>query len=256
MKKILLVGKINDAVKGIEQLLGSHFHVQICPLHYEAVSDMLKVVTPDLILISLVGAYEEHNKIFNMLQADHGQVPVLTIGTEAEKRTFLQFYNEQQFDNLIRPVDNTKIMENVCVKIGALLTVRADGSYEVKEVRTRKLVMIVDDNAATLRTIKEMIQDNYDVTVATSGMKALTAMGKNPPDLILLDYEMPVCDGKQTLEMIRADDEFKDIPVIFLTGVSDRAHIEAVLTLKPAGYMLKPAIKEKLLEIIDKTINA
>ena len=56
--------------------------------------------------------------------------------------------------------------------------------------------------------------------------------------------------------MIRADDEFKDIPVIFLTGVSDRAHIEAVLTLKPAGYMLKPAIKEKLLEIIDKTINA
>ena len=147
-------------------------------------------------------------------------------------------------------------MENVCAKIGALLTVRADGSYEVKEVRSRKLVMIVDDNAATLRTIKEMIQDNYDVTVATSGMKALTAMGKNPPDLILLDYEMPVCDGKQTLEMIRADDEFKDIPVIFLTGVSDRAHIEAVLTLKPAGYMLKPAIKEKLLEIIDKTINA
>ncbi len=250
MKKILLVGKINDAVKGLEQLLGANFHVQICPLHYEALSDMLKVLDPDLILISLVGAYDEHNKIFNMLQADHSDTPVLTIGTESEQRSFLSFYDANQFENLIRPVGNTQIMQKVCEKLDASFTVRFDGSYEIKENRTKKLIMIVDDNAATLRSIKEMIQGEYDVTVATSGMKALTAMGKNPPDLILLDYEMPVCDGKQTLEMIRADDEFKDIPVIFLTGVSDRAHIEAVLELKPAGYMLKPAIKEKLLDAI------
>ena len=64
----------------------------------------------------------------------------------------------------------------------------------------------------------------------------MTAIGKKRPDLILLDYEMPVCDGRQTLEMIRADEELKDIPVIFLTGVNDREHIESVLSLKPAGY--------------------
>ncbi len=55
--------------------------------------------------------------------------------------------------------------------------------------------------------------------------------------------------------MIRADEDFKDVPVIFLTGVSDRAHIEAVLNLKPAGYMLKPAIKEKLLTAIKERIG-
>ncbi len=254
MKRILLVGKINDAVKGMEQLLGDHFHVQICPLHYESLKDMLKVLTPDLILISLVGAFDAHNNIFNMLQADFSSTPVLTIGTESEKRAFLQFYDEKQFENLIRPVSNTQIMKTVCQKMDVEFTVRFDGSYEIKEKRSRGLVMIVDDNAAILRTIKEMIQSEYDVVVATSGMKALTAMGKNPPDLILLDYEMPVCDGKQTLEMIRADDEFKDIPVIFLTGVSDREHIEAVLDLKPAGYMLKPPIKEKLLAAIGDKI--
>jgi len=184
----------------------------------------------------------------------YDDIPVVTIGTETEKRTFLRFYDDRQFQNLIRPVSNTTIMQAVCTSLDASFKVRYDGSYEITENRTKRLVMIVDDNAATLRTIKEMIQDYYDVTVATSGMKALTAMGKNPPDLILLDYEMPVCDGKQTLEMIRADDEFKDIPVIFLTGVSDREHIEAVLNLKPAGYMLKPAIKEKLIEAIDSKI--
>ena len=83
----------------------------------------------------------------------------------------------------------------------------------------------------------------------------MTAIGKKRPDLILLDYEMPVCDGRQTLEMIRADADLMDIPVIFLTGVSDRAHIEAVLGLKPAGYLLKPPIREKIVEAIEKALT-
>ncbi len=253
MKKILLVGKINDAVKGIDGLLGDHFHVQLCSLNANSLLDILKVVMPDLILVSLVGAYDVDSVIFNMLEIDFSSIPVLTIGTESENRLFLDYYKSEQFENLIRPTDNTSIMEAVCRKIGVSLSVK-DGKYIIKENREKKLVMVVDDNAVTLRTIKEMIQESYDVSIATSGMKALTSMGKNPPDLILLDYEMPVCDGKQTLEMIRADDEFKDIPVIFLTGVNDRAHIEAVLSLKPAGYMLKPAIKEKLLDAIEKVI--
>ena len=99
-----------------------------------------------------------------------------------------------------------------------------------------------------------MIEGEYDVTVATSGIQAMTAIGKRRPDLILLDYEMPVCDGRKTLQMIRADEELKDIPVIFLTGISDRAHVQAVVELKPAGYLLKPAVKEGLLEAIGKRI--
>ena len=47
--------------------------------------------------------------------------------------------------------------------------------------------------------------------------------------MIFLDYEMPICDGKMTLEMIRELEESKDIPVVFLTGVSDKEHIAAVL---------------------------
>ena len=52
--------------------------------------------------------------------------------------------------------------------------------------------------------------------------------------------------------MIRADNDLKDIPVIFLTAINDRANIEAVLKLKPAGYFLKPAEKNRLLAEIDK----
>ena len=70
-----------------------------------------------------------------------------------------------------------------------------------------------------------------------------------------MDYEMPVCDGKMTLEMIRADEDMKDIPVVFLTAINDRANIQAVLKLKPAGYFLKPPIKEKLIAEIEKILH-
>ena len=66
---------------------------------------------------------------------------------------------------------------------------------------------------------------------------------------------MPVCDGKMTLEMIRADEDLTSIPVVFLTAVNDRANIEAVLKLKPAGYFLKPPVKDRLLLEIDKILS-
>lgn len=66
---------------------------------------------------------------------------------------------------------------------------------------------------------------------------------------------MPVCDGKMTLEMIRADEDLTSIPVVFLTAVNDRANIEAVLKLKPAGYFLKPPVKDRLLAEIEKILR-
>ena len=89
-----------------------------------------------------------------------------------------------------------------------------------------------------------------------SGVAAIRAITLNRPDLVLLDYEMPVCDGKQTLEMLRLEKAFADIPVVFLTGRSDPELVKALLALKPAGYLLKylkPAeIKAKIQAFFEK----
>ena len=80
-------------------------------------------------------------------------------------------------------------------------------------------------------------------------------VGWGVPDVILLDYEMPMCDGKMTLQMIRELEEAKDIPVVFLTGVSEKEHIKAVLGLHPAGYLLKPASAEVIFETLNKILG-
>ena len=57
--------------------------------------------------------------------------------------------------------------------------------------------------------------------------------------MVLLDYEMPVCDGSHVLEMLRSEKEFADIPVIFLTSRDDTESVKKVLSLKADGYLLK-----------------
>ena len=257
MKKILLIGKLNNVVKETNAFLAQFFHVQLCSENAGVLEGMMKIVNPDLVLISLIGAYDIDTSMFFMLSDQYEEIPVLTIGTQEESAKFFKYYEGAQFENLIRPVEHTVIMDAVCRRLGLD---KAEVEREAKEQRKgnsgKKRVLVVDDNGTTLRTMKAMLENNYEVALAISGAQAMTSIGKSRPDLILLDYEMPVCDGRMTLEMIRADEEMKDIPVVFLTAINDRANIEAVLKLKPAGYFLKPPVKERLLAELAKILDA
>ena len=111
----------------------------------------------------------------------------------------------------------------------------------------KKSILVVDDDPTYLGVVREWLKSKYQVAMVSSGLQAIKWLGKNKADLILLDYEMPVTDGPQVLEMLRADEETKSIPVIFLTGKSDRESVMAVLSLKPEGYFLKSIEREELL---------
>ncbi len=119
----------------------------------------------------------------------------------------------------------------------------------------KRKILLVDDNATVLRSIKELLENSYDVTVAKSGAKALELMRKDKPDLILLDYEMPEMDGRDVFMSMRTDMDLFSIPVIFLTGVNDREHIAQALALRPAGYLLKPVSTMKLNQTIESVIR-
>ncbi len=117
-------------------------------------------------------------------------------------------------------------------------------------------ILVVDDNAMTLRSMKGLLEDDYNVMIANSGAKAFKMMERGIPNLILLDYEMPEMDGRQVMQSLKADPMLFNIPVIFLTGVNDREHISAALAMRPAGYLLKPVAKAKLLATIESTLDA
>ncbi|MBR5162473.1 MAG: response regulator, partial [Schwartzia sp.] len=84
----------------------------------------------------------------------------------------------------------------------------------------RKNILLVDDDNTFLKTIKGWLSSEYRVTIVTSGAQALMYIADNKPDLILLDYEMPIVDGPQVFRMLRSQPETANIPIVFLTGVS------------------------------------
>jgi len=103
----------------------------------------------------------------------------------------------------------------------------------------KKKILVVDDSELVREAMKRLFGTDYEVTAANSGLAAIRCITLNRPDLILLDYEMPVCDGSQVLEMIRAEEDFTDIPVFFLTGRVDKESVQKVIALKPTGYLVK-----------------
>lgn len=115
----------------------------------------------------------------------------------------------------------------------------------------KKKILVVDDSGAALRSIKSWLEDKYQIILANSGAMAIKYMVMKRPDLVLLDYEMPICDGRQVLEMIRAESDLADIPVIFLTNKNDRESVCKVTALKPEGYLLKTMEPVKIVKAID-----
>lgn len=116
----------------------------------------------------------------------------------------------------------------------------------------KKRILIIDDDPQYLSLIRQWLNGMYKISVANSGLQGIKYLGKNKVDLILLDYEMPVTSGPQVLEMLRSDEDTRDIPVIFLTGKSDKDSVMSVVGLRPEGYLLKSIEKEKLIEKLDE----
>lgn len=129
---------------------------------------------------------------------------------------------------------------------------RMDRMARSAQYQKRKLLLLVDDDTDYLKMVSGWLEKRYRVVVVSSGMQAIKFLANNRPDLILLDYAMPVTDGPQVLEMIKSEQETDAIPVIFLTGKGDQESVMKVVDLKPDGYLLKSIGKKALLEELEK----
>ncbi len=102
-------------------------------------------------------------------------------------------------------------------------------------------VLIVDDQIDNLHVLGELLRPHYRVIVATSGARALKlAAEQPPPDLLLLDVNMPEMDGFQVLQKLQDDASTRAIPVVFLTARDAAVDEEQGLTLGAVDYITKP----------------
>lgn len=167
---------------------------------------------------------------------------VIVIGTRSEYSTVMNYIPEGlMYKFFERPLE-----------IETLITDIEKYMDEESQYARKKSILIVDDDVSYMSMIMDWLKDAFRVSLANSGMEAITWLAKNRADLILLDYEMPITSGPQVLEMLRSNAGTSDIPVMFLTGKGDKESIMKVLSLKPEGYILKSVERNVLRETLAK----
>lgn len=178
------------------------------------------------------------------LVEDRG-IRFFVIGTQEEVDTIIGKKANYVAGTYIRPVDVAELIKRL----------QKEGEA-VDKLKEFKSILIVDDDATALRSMKSLLSTRYKILVANSGMNAITILAKNHVDLILLDFEMPIVNGPKVLEMIRSDPNSANIPVMFLTAKGDKRSIMEVLRFKPEKYLLKTMLPKEILDSIDEYFAA
>ena len=173
------------------------------------------------------------------LVEDRG-IRFFVIGTQEELDTVIGKKADYVAERYTRPVDLAELIKRL----------QKEGEA-VDKLKEFKSILIVDDDATALRSMKSLLSTKYKILVANSGMNAITILAKNKVDLILLDFEMPIVNGPKVLEMIRSDPNTANIPVMFLTAKGDKRSIMEVLRFKPEKYLLKTMLPKDILDSID-----
>ena len=110
------------------------------------------------------------------------------------------------------------------------------------------VILIVDDNPINLSVLSQtLLSEGFQVRVAIDGENALDQVSYELPDLILLDVEMPVLNGFETCEQLKANPLTRDIPVVFMTALADTTNKVKGLAVGAVDYITKPFQEQELL---------
>ncbi|MDE6923963.1 MAG: response regulator [Acetatifactor sp.] len=271
--KVLLTGNNKTIINEFFTYMDLNFECISTSDRYDDIMSHMKYVQPDVFVYCLYKERPDDLKRFVNIerQISDRDVPLVIIGDSEDCDEFTKIAPLLEPLVLQKPIST----QNIATAITNLLNARRrrnnpnsvseeetlrsakDMLSQVEEAKVnarentkgenrKNHILIVDDDSRVLRLLKSYLSGRYELATAINGNVALKFLEKKETDLVLLDYEMPTENGAAVLEKIRANEKTKDLPVVFLTGVTEKSKIREVLALKPQGYLLKPVDMEKL----------
>lgn len=273
--RALLTGNNNTIINEFFTYMDFSFECISTSDRYDDIMNHIKYLQPDVFVYCLNKESPDDLKRFINIEskiADR-KIPLVIIGDAADCSEFTKLAPFLKPLVLQKPITSQNIADSIVHMLEKQQTgvsaIKKDLDIKKKfqdvgemlshlkkpEEERRKHILVVDDDSRVLRLVKEYLAKRYDVATAINGKVALKFLETKETDLVLLDYEMPDENGASVLEKLRASEKTKDLPVIFLTGVTDKKKIREVLALRPQGYLLKPIDMEKLSSTIKGVLD-
>lgn len=280
--RVLLMGNNKMVINEFFTYMDFSFECFSTSDRYDDVINHVKYIHPDALIYCLYGENPDDLKRFVNVERKIAaeRIPIVIVGDAEECDQFERIAPAMEVSIFRRPLSSQKLEEAIVkllkekrpeslrekrsvtvtestLKTEDVMRVAEEllaqlakeeekEKKQMEEAARKKHILVVDDDSSVLKLLKGYLVERYDVATAISGKIALKFLETKKTDMVLLDYEMPGENGAEVFAKIRDNPATQNLPVVFLTGVTDRKKIMEVLGMKPQGYLTKPIDMEKL----------
>ena len=261
-RQLLLVEDNEPALIQMVDVLTSQGHrVQVARNGSEALA-ALDQSLPDAMILDLMMPEVDGFQVLASVRGreESAHLPVLILTAKHVTREELSFLKGNHIQQLIQKGDISRAellaaVERLAAPAPAAKPAPPPRARGRQPRSGRPVVLVVEDNPDSLRTMRALLQDTYTVLEATDGRTGVEQTRAHQPDLVLMDIAMPVMDGLEALRTIRADESLRHTPVLAITASAMKGDQETILAHGFDGYLSKPVdvdlLKKALRELLD-----
>ena len=248
--KIIYVDDVPTSLLTLKRRLSAHHEVYPAESS-EVLYKALEKITPDIILLDINMPDVDGYEVVKTLKADerYASIPVIFFTGSHDKESVIKGLALGAVDYIIKPFETSSLIE--CIE----KHVAASRSEKDKEDDGRPRILAVDDVVSILKAIKAALHSNYKVHTISRPESVLDFLELRKPDLILLDYLMPVYNGFDLIPMIRKLPGYENTPIIMLTSSRTVDHIKEAISLGACDFIVKPFKDNELNEKVAKHIK-
>ncbi len=239
-KKIVYVDDLNFSLLSVKSRLGRHY--EIYPAQSaEALFEILNHVSADLILLDINMPGKDGIETIKLLKGnpDFCGIPVIFLTANSDKATLSRAMGLGAADLVTKPFVDAELIERI-----------EDQFAPIKREDAMPVILAVDDHPSILKSINELLHDQYKVYTLPKPEALEMILKKITPDLFLLDCKMPVLSGFDLIPLIRAYPGHDKTPIVFLTSEGDQDTLYAAIQNGISDFIVKPiddaVLREKI----------
>jgi len=252
-KKIIYVDDVNYSLITVKNRLSEYY--EIFPA--ESVVKMyefLEFFKPDLILLDVNMPDIDGYEAIKSLKADerYSNIPVIFLTGNSDRESVVKGLSLGAVDYVIKPFSEAKLIESIDTHLNPK---KSKDMNQDEEDDNKPSVLIVDDVSSMLRAMQYALHDRYKVYILSKSEDAIDFLRTKKPDLILLDYLMPVINGFDLIPIIRALPDHKDTPIIIITTEGTIDHVNEAMGLGASDFIVKPFKPKELNDKVSKHIR-
>ncbi len=239
-KNILIVEDDPEYLEVLRNDLEPEYEIRI--IHYGAFSlEDIKQYQADLILFDLM---EPVMEAFMTVQTIHNaetdrHIPVVFISAKSNKEVIVASMNSGVDAYFVKPIQKSELLKKI-----------ANIFDNQNHLNGQRVILLAGDDASYLKIMNTCLKDTFQVMIKNTVAEVKEYLQQQKPDVILLDYQPPVCSASEILNYIKELPEIQHIPVIMMTEIDDRKMAMKDAEGLSMQFLLKPISKMELLESI------